>query len=240
MIRRIDEDRHAVAAQLHEQAMSAYATFVSYLLASTRSPLGGASVGALTEASALVRDDLSRQAEALRQLMLAVGPLEAADTRSESLQVPIQAYLDSLYGDGEAPALQVDVAPNLVLDWITETIVLRLVQEALRNVYRHSGARRVDISLTIVDALVDVRVVDDGVGFDPDAGLYESGIAAMRSFAAFANGVVQVDSRPGGGTVVRARLGAVGSPSGHGSAGRAGRVDADPFSRETARPRTCR
>jgi signal transduction histidine kinase len=221
VIRRIDEDRHAVAAQLHEQAMSAYATFVSYLLASNRSPVGtSASDAALAEASAMVRDDLSRQAEALRQLMLAVGPLEASDTRSESLQVPIQAYVDSLFGDGEAPALHVKVAPNLVLDWITETIVLRIVQEALRNVWRHSEARRVDVALGIVDALVDVRVADDGVGFDPQAGLYESGIAAMRSFAAFANGSVQVDSRPGGGTVVRARLGAVGGRDAAGAVSR--------------------
>lgn len=243
VIRRIDEDRHAVAAQLHEQAMSAYATFVSYLLASTRTmPMGErASVGALAEASALVRDDLSRQAEALRQLMLAVGPLEASHQRSEGLDVPIQAYVHSLYGDRQPPTIKVGVAPNLVLDWITETIVLRIVQEALRNVWRHSEARRVDVSLTIVDALVDLRVADDGVGFDPSAGLYESGIEAMRSFAAFANGDVHVDSVPGAGTVVRARLGAVG---GNGASRRNGSGapggPSEPVSRETARPRTYR
>jgi signal transduction histidine kinase len=245
MIRRIDEDRHAVAAQLHEQAMSAYATFVSYLLASSRSPVGErVSSGALTEASALVRDDLSRQAEGLRQLMLAVGPLEAGDRRSESLQVPIKAYVESLYGDQAAPTLEVAVAPHLVLDWITETIVLRIVQEALRNVWRHSGARHIEVSLGIVDALVDVRVADDGVGFDPDTRLYESGIAAMRSFAAFAHGTVQVESRPGAGTVVRVRLGAVGGRDGPeepdaGSGGVALSV-VEELSRGTGRPRTYR
>jgi signal transduction histidine kinase len=240
VIRRIDEDRHAVAAQLHEQAMSAYATFVSYLLASSRTmPIGErASVGALAEASALVRDDLSRQAEALRQLMLAVGPLEASRQRSEGLEVPIQAYVHSLYADRQPPTVEVAVAPNLVLDWITETIVLRIIQEALRNVWRHSKAHRVDVSLTIIDALVDLRVADDGTGFDPSAGLYESGIAAMRSFAAFANGGVQIDSSPGRGTVVRARLGAVGGNGGsrQRSTGPAG----DVVSPETARPRTYR
>ena len=211
MIRRIDEDRHAVAAQLHEQAMSAYATFVSYLLATTRTPTGSRSSSpALTEASAMVRDDMSRQAEALRQLMLAVGPLDAGrprSPRSESLQVPIQAYVDSLYGDDPAPRLTVDVDADLVLDWITETIVLRIIQEAVRNVWRHSGASRLDVSLDVVDALFEVRIADDGAGFDPRTVLYESGIAAMRSFAAFTNGSVDVDSTPGTGTVVRARLG---------------------------------
>jgi signal transduction histidine kinase len=240
VIRRIDEDRHAVAAQLHEQAMSAYATFVSYLLASTRAtPIGErASVGALAEASAMVRDDLSRQAEALRQLMLAVGPLEASHQRSEGLEVPIQAYVHSLYADRQPPTVAVDVAPNLVLDWITETIVLRIIQEALRNVWRHSRARHVDVSLTVVDALVDLRVADDGVGFDPGAGLYESGIAAMRSFAAFANGGVQIDSAPGRGTVVRARLGAVGGNGA--SRQRGGGPIGDLVTLETVRPRTYR
>ncbi|HMG44968.1 MAG TPA: ATP-binding protein [Acidimicrobiales bacterium] len=216
MIRRIDEDRHAVAAQLHEQAMSAYATFVSYLLATTRTPTGGrARSTALSGASAMVRDDMSRHAESLRQLMLAVGPLDtgagsgsgAAAPRSESLQVPIQAYVDSLWGDDPVPQLTVDVDADLVLDWITETVVLRIIQEAVRNVWRHSRASRLDVSLDVVGALFEVRIADDGVGFDPHTVLYESGIAAMRSFAAFTNGSVDVDSAPGTGTVVRARLG---------------------------------
>jgi signal transduction histidine kinase len=209
MIRRIDEDRHAVAAQLHEQAMSAYATFVSYLLATSRTTTGGASSpSALLEASAMVRDDMSRQAESLRQLMLAVGPLDTTGrVRSEGLQVPVQAYVDSLYGDHPAPSLRIEIDPELVLDWITETIVLRIVQEAVRNVWRHSGATSVEVALDVVDGLFEVRVADDGVGFAPGTVLYESGIKAMRSFAAFTNGTVEVTSSPGRGTVVRARLG---------------------------------
>ena len=209
MIRRIDEDRHAVAAQLHEQAMSAYATFVSYLLATSRSTVGGApSPAALTEASAMVRDDMSRQAESLRRLMLAVGPIDnPGRARSEGLQVPVQAYVDSLYGDDPAPSLRIDIDPDLVLDWITETIVLRIVQEAVRNAWRHSGATNLEVALRVVDGQFEVRVADDGVGFDPANVLYESGIKAMRSFAAFTNGTVEVTSAPGEGTVVRARLG---------------------------------
>jgi signal transduction histidine kinase len=209
MIRRIDEDRHAVAAQLHEQAMSAYATFVSYLLATSRTTVGGvSSPAALTEASAMVRDDMSRQAESLRQLMLAVGPLDTSGSvRSEGLHVPVRAYVDSLYGDDPTPRLAVVVDPDLVLDWITETVVLRIIQEAVRNVWRHSGASSVEVALDVVDGMFEVRVADDGVGFAPDTVLYESGIKAMRSFAAFTNGTLDVTSSPGGGTLVRARLG---------------------------------
>jgi signal transduction histidine kinase len=207
MIRRSDDDRHRVAAQLHEQAVSAYATFVSFLQAtqSTQAPLRTQPVGA--EASNLVREDLARQAESLRQLMLAIRPIEIDRQRSESLQAPIQAYLDSLYGDSPAPRLEVSVDPALVLDWITETIVFRIVQEAVRNTWRHSKARWLSVDIRSADGALEVRIEDDGLGFDPAATLFESGIAVMRSFAASGDGSLHVESAPGEGTLVVARLG---------------------------------
>jgi signal transduction histidine kinase len=213
MMRRSDDDRHRVAAQLHEQAISAYATFVSFLQATQPGPKpkarAGAAAGAEVEgsASSLVREDLARQAESLRQLMLAIRPIEIDRRRSESLDAPIQAYVDSLYGDAPAPELSVTVDPALVLDWITETIVLRIVQEALRNTWRHSHARNVSVDIGLADQSVEVRIRDDGRGFDPPANLFESGIAAMRSFAACCDGSLVVESAPGQGTQVIARLG---------------------------------
>jgi signal transduction histidine kinase len=200
MMRRSDDDRHRVAAQLHEQAISAYATFVSFLQATQHTSAG-------SDASSLVREDLARQAESLRQLMLAIRPLEIDRQRSESLHAPIQAYLDSLYGDAPAPALAVRVDPELVLDWITETIVFRIVQEAVRNTWRHSKARHVEVDVGSVGQAVEVRITDDGIGFDPSANLFESGIAAMRSFAACHEGTLAIESAPGAGTTVIARFG---------------------------------
>ena len=90
-----------------------------------------------------MRDDLRDQAESLRQLMLAVRPLEVDRPRSTSLATPIHAYVDGLYGDARPPALHGQRrADDLVLDWTTETLVLRIVQEAVRNVWRHSRAGR--------------------------------------------------------------------------------------------------
>jgi signal transduction histidine kinase len=206
LMQRTDEDRHRVAAQLHEQAVSAYASFVSFVQAHA--------VGAvhLSGASELVRDDLRDQAESLRQLMLAVRPLEVDRPRSTSLATPIRAYVEGLYRDGRPPAQRVTVADDVVLDWTTETLVLRIVQEAVRNVWRHSRAGRVDVSVRGEGPVVEVCVADDGVGFDPDAVLFESGIAAMRAFAVLGQGSLRVDSRPGGGTRVVARLGDAPAP----------------------------
>jgi signal transduction histidine kinase len=149
--------------------------------------------------------------------MLAIRPFEADRPRGpRDLRTPVQAYLHSLYGDRRAPELEVVTDPDVTLDWITETIMFRIVQEALRNVWRHSEATSVTVSLQVAsdaEDAVEVRVEDDGVGFDCDATLFESGIGAMRSFAAFANGRLEVLSAPDQGTVVIARL-ANGRPPG--------------------------
>jgi signal transduction histidine kinase len=207
MMERSDHDRHRVAAQLHEQAVSAYAAFVSFIQASTMAPTGAD--GTVASASALVRDELRDQAESLRQLMMAVRPLEVDRRNAQRLSAPIHAYVDGLYGDRRAPTQVVTVDDDLVLDWSVETVVLRIVQEAVRNVWRHSQATRIEVSVQADDGVVEVVIADDGVGFDPDTVLFESGIGVMRSFAVLGQGTLAVDSAPGRGTRVTARLGVV-------------------------------
>jgi nitrate/nitrite-specific signal transduction histidine kinase len=55
--------------------------------------------------------------------------------------------------------------------------------------------------------VVEVRVVDDGQGFDVGSTLFESGIEVMRSCARLADGSLEIDSAPGRGARVIARLG---------------------------------
>ena len=45
------------------------------------------------------------------------------------------------------PTQVVRVDDDLVLDWSVETVVLRIVQEAVRNVWRHSRAARIEVSV---------------------------------------------------------------------------------------------
>ncbi len=202
-----EADRHRVAAQLHEQAVSSYAAFVSFMGAHGTRPAAALPIGP----SSRLRDDLNRQAETLRELMLAIRPIETSAGSASGaapLGPPLRAFVDSLYGDRGVPELSIDVDPDLVLDWATETVVLRIVQEAIRNVWRHAHATRLEIGVHLRDEddVIEVTVRDDGIGFDPDA-VVETGIASMRSFAAFHGGVVAVTSARGRGTLVVARLG---------------------------------
>jgi PAS domain S-box-containing protein len=81
----------------------------------------------------------------------------------------------------------------------------RIVQEALRNVIRHSGSRRASVELTELAGAIRLRVSDDGCGFDPGAasGL---GLVSMRERLHLVGGDITIDSRPSGGTRISVRV----------------------------------
>lgn len=84
--------------------------------------------------------------------------------------------------------------------------LLTVLQEALSNAVRHARARRIDVTLAVgADALL--RVVDDGVGFDPSQVVRGHGLRNMRLRAEELGGSFEVEARPeGGGTVAEWRV----------------------------------
>jgi signal transduction histidine kinase len=84
----------------------------------------------------------------------------------------------------------------------------RIVQEALTNVARHSGAKTVSIKFTRSTTALEVAVIDDGCGFDAKAVAVSShrlGIQSMKERAAMLGGTVSFVSR-GGGTKILVRV----------------------------------
>jgi len=83
----------------------------------------------------------------------------------------------------------------------------RIAQEALQNTVKHAQARRVDVHLEAPNGSVVLKVVDDGVGFDPD-GTFPGhlGLHSMRERALGVGGTLEVLSNPGQGTRVVATV----------------------------------
>jgi len=74
----------------------------------------------------------------------------------------------------------------------------RILQEALTNVARHSGAKAVSIRFTRLATALEVAVIDDGCGFDAKAVAVSShrlGIHSMRERAAMLGGTLSFTSR---------------------------------------------
>ena len=85
------------------------------------------------------------------------------------------------------------------------TDLLRILQEALTNVRRHSGAGKAVVSLRLDGGDLVAEVSDDGRGFDTKgpAGI---GLRSMRERTAALGGRLEIESEPGDGTRVRLRV----------------------------------
>ncbi|MEO6288681.1 MAG: PAS domain S-box protein, partial [Ginsengibacter sp.] len=78
----------------------------------------------------------------------------------------------------------------------------RICQEALINITDHAEATQVNISIREVGDTIQLKIIDDGKGFDVDAQKETSGFTTMRGRAASINGRLNIQSKPGGGTIV--------------------------------------
>jgi signal transduction histidine kinase len=112
----------------------------------------------------------------------------------------------SVLSGGSGPVIRVEVdEPLPVLPAAVEVVAYRIAIEAMTNAVRHAEAHSCTIRLAVDrDGLV-VEVIDDGLGIDPaaPAGV---GLHSIDERAAEVGGEVDLHARPGGGTIVRARL----------------------------------
>ncbi|MBE3599187.1 MAG: GAF domain-containing sensor histidine kinase [Limnochordaceae bacterium] len=96
-----------------------------------------------------------------------------------------------------------------------ELHLLRIAQEALTNVRKHSGARHVEMGLTRDERFVELSIADAGRGFDPAAlpPSHHHGLASMRERAAICGGQLSIVTGPGKGTRVVVRMPTMGGHS---------------------------
>jgi signal transduction histidine kinase len=113
---------------------------------------------------------------------------------------------------GDSAAINVVVGALPPLDAAVEVAVFRVVQEALTNVRRHSGAARVTVEATVSGDLLRVEIRDDGSGA-VHARPGGVGLVSMRERATELGGTLDTESRPGHGNVIRLQLPLQSEPS---------------------------
>jgi signal transduction histidine kinase len=106
----------------------------------------------------------------------------------------------------ESTGVEEPVNPDLAI------AVYRIVQEALSNALHHGQAQRVTVALRQAEGHLVVSVNDDGVGFNPESlGQHNAvrptlGLLSMMERARLLGGTLTIDSAPGRGTRIAARL----------------------------------
>lgn len=88
-----------------------------------------------------------------------------------------------------------------------EDHLFRILQEALSNTLRHGKAQRLEVRLRLIESFAILRIIDDGVGFDPatrKAGSY--GLGSMEERALEIGGTMKIVSLPGKGTQIEVKV----------------------------------
>lgn len=97
---------------------------------------------------------------------------------------------------------------DLELDDERATAAFRILQESLTNIARHAQARQVDVSISLIENMLDIAVRDNGIGFNPSEvrGRKTFGLMGIRERALMFGGESKIDSEPGVGTTLHASI----------------------------------
>lgn len=194
-----EDERRRIAGELHDGVGQVLTALTLTLDAAEAEPDPKVVRGRISSARALANTamagtrDLSHR---MRPARLEERGLVAAVRDLASLTgFPVAVVADDAAGD-----------PHLL--GATATIeVYRIIQEALANAARHSGAARAKVTVTNQDERLTVVVADEGSGFDP-AEVTESGIglAGMLERSRLLGAQLSIESAPGAGTRVMVSL----------------------------------
>jgi two-component system nitrate/nitrite sensor histidine kinase NarX len=146
---------------------------------------------------------LTRGAQAdLRLLLAELKPSTLIDGKLGDL---LRLMGNALSGRANIP-IHVTVTGKEKLPADVQVAIYRLCQEGLNNIAKHANANQVDIQLHYKKGGVELRIRDDGCGFNPDqtpAGHY--GLSMMRERAAAVGATLSITSQPGQGTEIMIR-----------------------------------
>jgi signal transduction histidine kinase len=193
-----ESERRRWARELHDETLQDMAS-LKLLLASARRSQD-------VEAIHRLLDDVSEQLTVgIRSLRHLIGELRPAVLDDAGLQPALEALGARIENPDLRVTMDLDLPPpgSHELGREVEQTLYRLVQEALTNVVKHSGAAAVWVSIARRPDQLELTVSDDGSGIDARAdpgGGY--GLIGMRERIELVAGSLLIESEPGSGTTL--------------------------------------
>jgi signal transduction histidine kinase len=189
-----DAERRRVERNLHDGAQQRLVTVALHLhLVKRRLEADATEVAELVEAAQV---ELALALDEIRHLVRGLHPRLLSDRGLEP----------ALVGLAERAVIPVEIleTPPERLPPAVEAAAYYLVAEALANAGKHSEASRVTVRVHSDGSWTTVEIADDGIGgADPQTG---SGLRGLADRVAALGGELQLESEPGCGTSMRARL----------------------------------
>jgi two-component system sensor histidine kinase NreB len=198
-----ERERNRLAAELHDGPVQQLTAF-SYRLEALRAKL--VSDGRSDSGFEVVQQQLSTEVAGLRQLMTALRPGALVE---RGLEAPIRDHVaKTLKGLPIVPHVYVDLPCRP--DQEIETIVYRVVQDAIANAVRSAHATMLDISLSQKGEVLCLRVSHDGHGSLPETS--DLGLLSMKERIELTDGRFLVSGTEGAGTTIEAEVPMRGTP----------------------------
>ena len=200
----IADERRRLAAEIHDTIAQGLTGIIAQLQV-----VANSSDPATVKAHVGRATDLARHS--LGEARRSVQNLAPAGLSSDGLPEARRKTVDQWSERTGVPAELTVTGTAQHLHGEFSATVLRITQEALANVSKHAAATRAGVTLSFMDDEVTVDIRDDGKGFDPLAlsartGTGGFGLDGMRARAERIAGSLTVESEPGFGTAVSARI----------------------------------
>ncbi|MFG2024248.1 sensor histidine kinase [Streptomyces sp. NPDC048825] len=200
----VADERRRLAAEIHDTIAQGLTGIIAQLQVVANAPDLDIARTHLERASALARDSLGEARRSVQNL---------APVALEHDGLP-QALKKTVAEWAERTGIRAEFTTTGTAELLHEEVaatVLRIAQEALYNAARHAHASRLGVTLSFMGDEVVLDVRDDGRGFDPLAlpsrgGHGGFGLDGMRARAERIAGSLTVESEPGHGTAVSARV----------------------------------
>lgn len=203
------EERERLARDIHDTLAQGLSSIVLLARAGRASASTGEAVDVFSTIEDTARDNLAEARRFVRDLTAPSAQADLPDAITEILQRMRRRGS----GLGESTEFRANFSGDTHrrLPESVVTAVVRCVQEALNNVAKHAAADNAVVSVAVLGDELTVDIFDDGRGFDPArAPQQESshgyGLGGIQQRIAALSGTVNIESTPGEGTVVAARI----------------------------------
>jgi signal transduction histidine kinase len=201
------EERGRLAREMHDglaQAVSLLHLRIRQAQAVV-SPEQFASIGTALEEMAIISGDM------YEEIRRSISGLRTTGSESLGFVGALREFLKGFSAQSRLPVtLEADDGASIRLPRVSESQLIRIVQEALNNVQKHARVDRARVRLERRDAHLCVTVQDDGRGFDPALTATSDGIhlglQGMRERAESLGGALVIETGPGRGTRVTATV----------------------------------
>lgn len=188
------------------------------ILADLHDGMGASLVGLLQEVQSGSADRASiakRVQEVLREMRIAIDALQPRDGDLAAVLGALRYRLDDIIrSSGVRLVWEVEELPEVgELKPSTVFALQRIVLEAITNALKHSGAQLLRLSARANNGEVEIRIEDDGRGFDAGHAAAGLGLDNMRVRARRIGARLDIRAHPGAGTVIRLALPRLPYPS---------------------------